>query len=129
MEEAKKKMTTAEAWEEIKRAFNLGVKQGQELIKLREAYRVVIASRIKSARMTTGMTQEEVSEKTLINALTYRGYENCRSDIPTVHLIRLADLFDVSMDYLTGRTDNSGAPDKQLEARISRIERELKIQE
>lgn len=126
--EAKKKMTVAEAWTEIKGAWNLGVMQGKDLIRLKEAYRVIIASRVRTVRTSAGMTQEEVSEKINTNSLTYRGYENCKSDIPIVYLIKIADLFDVSMDYLTGRTDDNGKPDSLLEERISRIEKELNIQ-
>ena len=37
-------------------------------------------------------------------------------------------MFEVSMDYLTGRTDDNGKIDKILEERISRIEKELNIQ-
>ena len=126
-QETKKKMSVTEAWAEIKNAWNLGVTQGKDLIRLREAYKVIIASRIRTVRMSAGMTQEEVSTKINTNTLTYRGYENCKSDIPIVYLIRIADLFDVSMDYLTGRTENNGTANPALEERISRLEKELNI--
>ncbi len=66
-----------------------------------------------------------------INHLTYRGYENCKSDIPIVYLVRLADEFGVSMDYLTGRTDSKtgDAPPKKedtassTDARIAQLEK------
>ena len=36
----------------------------------------------------------------------YSNYERGDLDIPTAVLIRLADYYDVSVDYLLGRTDN-----------------------
>lgn len=126
-QKTKKKMSVQEAWSEIQNAWNTGIMQGKELVRLREAYRVIIANRIRTIRNSAGMTQEEVSEKINTNTLTYRGYENCKSDIPIIYLIKIADLFNVSMDYLTGRTDDNGVLNPALEERISRIEKELKI--
>lgn len=120
--EVKKKMTITEAWQMVKGAWDLGVMQGKDLIALREAYRVIIASRVRTIRTEAKMTQDEVSQKINTNVLTYRGYENCKSDIPIVHLIRIADLFDVSMDYLTGRTDIPGKAVQSLEERIKKLE-------
>ena len=36
----------------------------------------------------------------------YQDYEAGKVDPPTSKLIALADYFDVSIDYLVGRTDN-----------------------
>lgn len=36
----------------------------------------------------------------------YSNYERGDVDIPTAILIRLADFYGVSIDYLLGRTDN-----------------------
>ena len=36
----------------------------------------------------------------------YSNYENGKRDIPTDVLIKLADYYNVSVDYLLGRTDN-----------------------
>ena len=36
----------------------------------------------------------------------YSNYERGDIDVPTGVLIRLADYYDVSVDYLLGRTDN-----------------------
>ena len=41
--------------------------------------------------------------------ILYSHYENGKRDIPTDVLIKLADYYNVSVDYLLGRTDN---PDK-----------------
>lgn len=125
--EATKKMTVAEAWSVIKGTWASEAIQEKDISLRKEAYRIIIASRVKAVRAAAGMTQEEVSKKINTNPFTYRGYENCKSDIPIVFLIRMADLFKVSMDYLTGRTDDNGKLDHDLEERISRLEKELKI--
>jgi transcriptional regulator with XRE-family HTH domain len=36
----------------------------------------------------------------------YQNVEYGKVDLPTSKLLALADYFDVSLDYLTGRTDN-----------------------
>lgn len=72
------------------------------------------------------MTQEETSRKINTNDLTYRGYENCKSDFPLVYLIRLADVFGVTLDYLAGRTDQAEPerPDKpDILDRLAQLEK------
>ena len=116
--------TLAEAW-------NQGMRNGLELQEAKKQMRECIAHRLQSCRLAARMTQQELAMRTNINHLTYRGYENCRSDIPIVHLVRLADEFDVSLDYLTGRTDNkneakSGKDESakaDTDARISQLEK------
>lgn len=87
-------------------AWNQGMKIGLELNELRKQMRELIAHRLQTCRMAAKLTQQELAMKININHLTYRGYENCKSDIPIVYLVRLADEFGVTMDYLTGRTDD-----------------------
>jgi transcriptional regulator with XRE-family HTH domain len=40
-----------------------------------------------------------------IHQTTYSDYEIGKLNIPIAVLIRIADLFDTSIDYLVGRTD------------------------
>ena len=87
-------------------AFNHGLKIGLELNERRKAMRETVAHRLHSCRNERKLTQQELAMEVDINHLTYRGYENCKSDIPLVYLVRLADYFGVSLDYLTGRTDS-----------------------
>ncbi len=105
-----------DAWEE-------GCKTGRNFAKDRSELRKEIASRVRKCRLDARMTQEEVSEKIDANALTYKGYENCRSDIPTVYLVRIADYYGVSVDYLVGRTDSKEpSASASLEERIAQLE-------
>lgn len=112
-------------------AFNHGYKIGVELNELKKQMRETIAHRLHSCRTEAKLTQQELAMELDINHLTYRGYENCKSDIPIVYLIRLADKFGVSLDYLTGRTDGKagGIVPKQeaaadnTDARIEQLEK------
>ena len=94
----------------------------------RKTRRKIIAERMKRIRQLHKMTQEEISRAIGWNVLTYRGYENCKSDVPIVILIRLADYYNITMDYLTGRTDNHKdfpQSNSELEERITRLEEAL----
>lgn len=72
--------------------------------------RTKIALRIGRLRRSQGLTQKEVAEYLGINHLTYRGYENCKSSIPLCVLVRMADVFNVTLDYLLCR-EGSAADD------------------
>ena len=116
--------TLAEAW-------NHGLMIGLELNEAKKVMRETIAHRLQNCRLAARLTQQELAMEININHLTYRGYENCKSDIPIVYLVRLANFFQVSMDYLTGRTDNKTgevstreeAPANDTDARIAQLER------
>ena len=114
----------------VSQAWNRGMQIGYELNAAKRAMRETIAKRIKGCRMEMKLTQEQLSSQISINHLTYRGYENCKSDIPIVYLIRLADVFGVSLDYLTGRTESkTGTPEPaaapSMEARLQQLEKAI----
>lgn len=97
--------TRQEAPATLGEAWNHGMRIGLELNERKKEMRETIAHRLRTCRIERKLTQEELATKININYLTYRGYENCKSDIPIVYLVRLADEFHVTMDYLTGRTE------------------------
>lgn len=106
-----------------KEAWDKGCATGHRFALDRSELRKEIANRVRKCRLDARLTQEEVSEKIDVNSLTYKGYENCRSDIPTVYLVRIADFYDVSVDYLVGRTDNrQPSATGNLEDRITQLE-------
>ena len=66
---------------------------------------MVFNERLGALRKERGMTQAEVAEKI---SIAYRNYQRLEANGNTPNfsnLVQLADLFDVSMDYLAGRTD------------------------
>lgn len=61
--------------------------------------------RIRDIREDADMTQAQVADLLFVNRRTYSCYETGRHMMPTEILSRLADLFNTSVDYLIGRTD------------------------
>lgn len=64
--------------------------------------------RIKDMREDHDLSQEEVAQILGIKQTVYSRYERGFQTIPLVHLLALADHYHVSLDYLTGRTENPG---------------------
>ena len=61
--------------------------------------------RLKNLRNEKGVTQKAMGEYLEITVRAYQFYEEGKR-YPDFHgLIALADYFDVSIDYLVGRTD------------------------
>ncbi|MBP3914335.1 MAG: helix-turn-helix transcriptional regulator [Lachnospiraceae bacterium] len=58
--------------------------------------------RMKSLRTRRKMTQEELCDEIMIRQRSYSDYEKGRTHIPIDLLIRLAEFYDVSMDYICG---------------------------
>lgn len=61
--------------------------------------------RLKDLREDSDIPQRVVAEFLNIKQNTYSQYENGRRQIPFELLIRLAEYFNVSTDYLLGVTD------------------------
>jgi len=62
---------------------------------------------LKKLRKSQNLTQAKVADDLNVALSTYRGYENKTSQPSIEMLIKLANYFDVSMDYLLGRTWNN----------------------
>ena len=62
--------------------------------------------RIRNLREDRDLTQKQIGEILLCSQRVYSNYERGDIDIPTATLIRLADFYEVSVDYLLNRTDN-----------------------
>ena len=52
------------------------------------------------------MTQKQIAQIPGMSQTGYSNYETGENDIPTAVLIKLADFYKTSTDYLLGRTDN-----------------------
>lgn len=64
------------------------------------------SSRVKELRLSKGLTQKQAAEHFEVGLRHWQKYE-AGEFYPTVDgLIALADYFDVSLDYLVGRSDN-----------------------
>ena len=62
--------------------------------------------RIRDLREDRDLTQREMGELLSCSQRVYSYYERGDIDIPTQVLIKLADFYNVSVDYLLERTDN-----------------------
>ena len=61
--------------------------------------------RIQDWRTDADMSQKQLSEILHISQRSYSHYETGSRNIPVEMLIRLANYYDISVDYLVGRTD------------------------
>lgn len=61
--------------------------------------------RIRNLREDKDITQKEMAEYLNIHQTTYSEYELGKSNFSVQALIKLADLFETSIDYLVERTD------------------------
>lgn len=59
---------------------------------------------IKELRMENRLTQENIAEVLGISRAAYCRYENGSRELPLALLVRLADIFNTSTDYILGRT-------------------------
>ena len=64
-----------------------------------------LQKRLSSLRENKRLFQKDISEENNISLRTYQSYERGERE-PTIDtLIKLADYYDVSLDYLIGRSD------------------------
>ena len=61
--------------------------------------------RIRDTREDQDKTQGEIAKAIGISQTQYSRYERGANEIPVHYLIMVADILGVSIDYLTGRTD------------------------
>lgn len=61
--------------------------------------------RLRDLRDDKDLTQAAVAGLLGIHQTVYSRYERGAQNIPLEHLLRLADYYDVSTDYILGRTN------------------------
>ena len=62
---------------------------------------------MRDLREDNDKTQQEIAEILKTSQTMYARYERGANELPIHHLIALADYYNVSTDYLLGRTDNT----------------------
>lgn len=67
----------------------------------------IIGKRIREQRKKKGMSQVDLSHMLRVNDSTISKYENGDASVPLDTLITIADIFDVSVDYLLGRSESA----------------------
>lgn len=66
----------------------------------------IFQERLLLCRVKLNKKQAEVAEEAGLNYRTYCRYERGEAEPSLVPLVKLADYFGVSLDYLTGRSEN-----------------------
>ncbi|MBQ9860040.1 MAG: helix-turn-helix transcriptional regulator [Clostridia bacterium] len=61
--------------------------------------------RLKDLRNDRDMMQKEIAALLGIDQRVYSNYETGKREIPTHHIITLADFYGTSTDYILGRTN------------------------
>ncbi len=67
--------------------------------------RKILSDRLKALRKEKGYTQGQVAIYCDITEKAYQNYELMTREPKVEILIRIADFYKVSLDYLVGRTD------------------------
>lgn len=68
-------------------------------------YEIMKFENIRNLRIDKGYTQKQIGEYLGISQNTYSQYEIGVLNYPVDVIIKLADLYEVSIDYLVGRTN------------------------
>ena len=68
-------------------------------------YMEIFAKKLSELRTEKGISQAKLSKELGISDVIICYWENNRSDPTAPNLVKLADYFDVSIDYLLGRSE------------------------
>lgn len=71
----------------------------------------VVAKRIRALRESAGLSQAKIAAMNKLTQASVNRYENAQASPPLEVLLWYADFFDVSLDYIFGRTE---APEGRL---------------
>ncbi|MBQ3151777.1 MAG: helix-turn-helix transcriptional regulator [Clostridia bacterium] len=84
-------------------------------------------NRIRDLREDRDLRQTDVAQATGIDQKTLSNYETGKTNPDSYAIIKLCDFFDVSADYLIGRTDIRSAKIEKIENRLAEIEKNIEI--
>ncbi|MHB8040941.1 helix-turn-helix transcriptional regulator [Streptococcus oralis] len=64
---------------------------------------MIFSERLKEFRLEKDLSQKEVADLVHVNRVTYTNWERGKREPSFENLVKLADLLDVSLDWLFGR--------------------------
>lgn len=67
---------------------------------------LVIKMRIRDIREDNDFTQKEIADYLMCDQSLYSKYERGTREIPLILMIKLAEFYSTSIDYLVGLTDD-----------------------
>ncbi|MFD2658554.1 helix-turn-helix domain-containing protein [Gracilibacillus thailandensis] len=97
--------------------------------------KIKLSERLKQLRNSKGLFQKEVADKLGIKQNTLSGYENGTRSPDNELLKDIADFYNVTLDYLLGRSDDPTLTEKEnkdfleIKKLIDKMEREGKHNE
>lgn len=71
----------------------------------------MLIQRIRDLREDSDKTQQEIADYLNMHRSVYRRYESGEREIPVWALIKLAEIYKTSTDYILGLTNNPAKPD------------------
>lgn len=78
----------------------------------------MLPQRLKALRKEAGLTQKEIAQQIQVGQNSYSNWENGNRK-PTAEITsKLAHLFNVSTEYLLGKTDNKNPEDELSDVEI-----------
>ena len=81
---------------------------------------------LKAARKAKNMTQVEVAKRIGLAQISYSSWEKGTTKIDHTSLIKLSELFEVSVDYLLGKeTENKKEPASENRDGLTEMEIEI----
>ncbi len=75
--------------------------------------------RLKELRLSSSYLQKELAAAIDVSVRTFQNYEHGDAEPNIESLIKLADIFHVTLDYLMGRDDNPSAEADAVELRTN----------
>ena len=82
---------------------------------------VALGNKLKNLRENKDLKQTQVAEFLHISQQNYSRYENGQVELPLGTLVQLADYFDVSVDYLLGRSKDTYAEPMILDRSVQDV--------
>lgn len=82
-------------------------------------------NRIRDLREDRDLKQSDVAKAIGIDQKTLSNYETGKTNPDSFAIIKLADFFNVSADYLIGRSSDSQAEVEDIDKRLDKIQSEI----
>lgn len=94
----------------LKKSFHYNLFWRKAKVKKEIRYEIVVsrkvfAQRLKILREKRGLTVSELGKLVKVSGRTISGWEEGQTRIKSEYLIRIAEIFSVSVDYLLGLED------------------------
>jgi len=109
--------------------FPLGYSPDMSIGRPAKTQRTEFGERLVAARQEAGLSQAQVAEKLGITQQSYGGWERRETALKPEHLVRLAEILNVTVDYLLGKENGrkrGGGPAgkaRQIFERVSQLPR------